>query len=245
MITGGHMATNGSTSGGGSSWSKLAIGLLAAAGIIAAVVIGAMVLTGGDGGDESAAPPSSIAQQQADSAASESAPTDAPTQPGGSDGGSSGGSSGEVGASGADQVPLGDSETGAAIRRLAPNYGADGDGAVECMEQNTVGGFTDEELAIIRENPNAATWPPGLPEKFAAVLEECIPLEPFYLAQFGSFTFEDPACPRIMTDLVLDSWSWAIFIRKGILDADESIKLEAEFDAFVSNGYAANKCFAA
>ena len=220
--------------------SKLAIGLIAAAAIVAAVVVGVVVTSGGDDAT-SAGPATSSETGGVEQTAQDSEPGDGPSGEA-----TPGTDSSNDGADGSDQVEaptFADGPTAEAVRDIAPDYDADGDGAVECIEQNTVGGFTDEELRIIAENPNAATWPPGLGEKFAAVLEECIPLEPFYLAQFSMFSWQDNACIGIMTDYVLTAYSWAIFIVRGVLDEKERPALQAEFDLYVSNGYAAKNCY--
>ena len=203
--------------------SKTAIGLIAAAAIVAALVIGVVVVGGSD-----------------EPAASGTSTTSSSDAPGGDAPSSTDGATDAVERA---APSFSDGPTAEAIRDIAPNYDTDGDGAVECIEQNTVGGFTEEELRIIYENPNASTWPPGLGEKFAAVLEECIPLEPYYLAQFSMFSWQDASCIRIMTDYVLSAYSWAVFIVKGVLDDDQRPALQAEFDLYVSNGYAAKNCF--
>ena len=200
--------------------SKTAIGLIAAAAILAGVV-GFVVLS--SGGEDQAADTTTTTTL----GAVEGQSNDQDPEPTGDQ----------------QSQSVANSRTADAIRTIAPNYDADGDGAVECMEQNTVGGFTDEERTIIWENPNASTWPPGLGEKFAAVLEECIPLEPYYLNQFSMFSWQDNACIRIMTDYVLAAYSWAEFIVKGVLDEKQRPALQAEFDTYVGNGYAAKGCF--
>lgn len=224
------MADGSTPPTGSGGFSKIAIGL-----VLGALVVGGgvawVIFAGGDDGGE-AAPASSTEQDETGGSAS-----DDDTQDVSSD-------EAQDTASG-NAASFADSATAEVVRDIAPNYDTDGDGAVECIEQNTVGGFTEEELAIIHDNPNASTWPPGLGEKFAAVLEVCIPLRPFYEAEFGSYSFEDPDCVATMTDYVLSTYSWAEFIRKGVMDDKERPKLQAEFDAFVSNGYAAKGCFAA
>jgi len=95
----------------------------------------------------------------------------------------------------------------------SPHYGVDGYAALNCIEQNVVGGFTEEEMNIIRDDPTATSWPPGLGEKYAAVLEECIPLEPWYLDSFSRYTWVDPACIQTMTDWVLARYNWVRLIQ--------------------------------
>lgn len=209
-----------------SGFAKVAIGLVAAA-LVVGVGLATVFVIGGD--DEAPTDPQAAISESGD---------DSP-----SDGTGAGNSDADPDSQ--PQSDFADSPTGEVVRAIAPEYGADGDTAVHCIEQNSVGGFTDEELAIIRSDPNASNWPPGLGEKFAEVLEQCIPLEPFYLASFGAFTFSDPGCVQAMTDHVLSRYSWAQFIFKGVLDEDLRPVLQAEFDAHVTAGYEAKNCYSA
>ena len=205
-------------------WSKLAIGLVAAAGIVGAAVIGLLVFGGGD--DEVADAQVSTTQgANGPPDASSSDGTERPTDPA-STAGFSGSNAAQV------------------IKDIAPNYGVDGDAAVNCIEQNVVGGFTDEELQIIHDDPTATSWPPGLGEKYATVLEECIPLEPWYLDAFSRYSWIDNSCIQTMTTWVLTRYDWVKFIQDGVMgNTEQREKLQKEFDAYVGQGYEAKQCY--
>ncbi|MGI9666263.1 MAG: hypothetical protein ACR2N2_04060 [Acidimicrobiia bacterium] len=219
--------------------------LVVAIGVVALGALVVVFVVAQNGGtEEPLSAPSSTSgnQNEGQESQAESQATDTESQEANTAGDDGDAVGGEASGSGSTET-FGDSATAAALKNIAPAYGADGDTAVSCIDSNVAGGFTDEELRIIHDDPNAATWPPGLAEKFASVLETCIPLEPFYKMQFGAFQFENAACVDIMTSYVLAAYSWTVFLLKGILDADQYAKLQAEFDAYVGAGYAANNCF--
>ncbi len=204
--------------------SKTAIGLLAAAAIVAAGAIGFLLFSGDEDGGETAQPQSNEqAPSQDVSTAEEDASPDESAR---------------------EAEAFSDSPTARAIKEIAPDYGVDGDTAVRCMEENTVGGFTEEELAIIKEDPTATSWPPGLAEKYAAVLESCIPLDPWYFERFDYYIYTTPGCPRAMTDYVLNVYNWTEFILKGVMGPEsKQLQLEKEFENYVELGYEVNKCY--
>lgn len=219
------MSNSGSTNTSG-SWSKWAIGLVAAAAIVGAAVVGFLVFGGGEGPNDPAAAPAPNTQSENQDNDSTNEDSDPPTE--------------------SESATAGFTESAAAqvVKEIAPNYGVDGDAAVNCMEQNVVGGFTEEELAIIHDDPTATSWPPGLAEKYAAVLEECIPLEPWYLDAFSRYSWVDAGCIQTMTDWVLARYDWVKFIQDGVMgNQQQREQLQAEFDAYVNQGYEAKKCY--
>lgn len=137
------------------------------------------------------------------------------------------------------------SAPGLAALGIVADFGADPDPAVQCIANGLGLRATTYDELMAMANPDVSTWPGDLAERYAQVLEECVPLEPFYLGWFGSFDFEDPECVRIMTDHVLANWSWLRFLEMGILDPELRPALQTRFDGFVSDGYGEKGCFAA
>ena len=132
-----------------------------------------------------------------------------------------------------------------AVGAVAATFGVDRGDAQACILDGLTDRNTTQAEYEAMANPDISTWPPGLAEAKAEILEECIDLEKYYLAWFGSFEFQDEACVGIMTDHVLANWSWLRFLEMGILDPVLRPLLDAEFAAFVSAGYGEKGCFAA
>lgn len=137
------------------------------------------------------------------------------------------------------------SDAMSALGAAAASFGVDGGEARGCIGTGLSDRNTSDAEYRAMMNPDVSTWPAGLAEAKAQILEDCVPLEPYYLAWFGSFDFQDDACVRVMTDHVLANWSWLRFLEMGILDDVLRPLLDAEFAAFVTAGYGEKGCFAA
>ena len=126
-------------------------------------------------------------------------------------------------------------------------YVLDGGLDIACLSSGLAEHITDVQTYLAFATTEHTTWPPGLVEAYAEVLEVCVPLEPFYLAQFGQYNFVDPGCPATMTSHVLTSYSWLRFIQEGILSPDPGVQAQgqARFDQHVNEGYGIYGCVAA
>ncbi|MEM7274165.1 MAG: hypothetical protein AAF547_13860 [Actinomycetota bacterium] len=118
--------------------------------------------------------------------------------------------------------------------------------ALRCVANGlALRGATADDLAQL--SLSAGEWRDGLLELYAQVLDECVPLEPYYLERFGLFEYTKDGCPRIMTDYVLGRWSWERFLRDGITDASAAVRdgVRRVFEDDVNAGYVRNECLAA
>ncbi|MDJ0961597.1 MAG: hypothetical protein QNJ88_13145 [Acidimicrobiia bacterium] len=204
------------------------------------VILGAILAATwlGSGNDE---------PQDRDTAASESNPLSAlPNAP--SEGATDTGRSpaAEPGdASAGVRVAFPNSPAGGYAAEIAAAFGMDADEVVGCLANGmALRGTTDTELETM-ENPDVSTWPAGLADRYAEVLETCLPLEPYYLGWFRQFEFQDPACVRVMTNHVLANYSWLRFLNEGILDRDLRPQQQSNFNTFVLAGYGEKGCSAA
>lgn len=125
---------------------------------------------------------------------------------------------------------------------VAGQFGGDVDEFTSCVNDEVEFWATDEGIAAMA-NPDISTWPDGVAEFYADVLEFCLPLEPYYLDLFGQFEFFDSACPRVMTNQVIGSYSWLRFLEEGILDPDKGQQIQTDFDLFVARKYQETQCF--
>lgn len=135
--------------------------------------------------------------------------------------------------------------TGSGIGEYTPDVPL----ALDCIG----GSLTDPERGGTAEDLHTLVtveyrqWPDAVVELYAAALEDCIRLEPYYMEKFSAFDYTRDGCPADMTAYVLETYSWAEFIRGGILDTDPAVRnaLQLMFDGFVNNGYGINECFQA
>lgn len=127
------------------------------------------------------------------------------------------------------------------------SYVLDGTLDIACLSEGMAALIPDVATYVVFATSDYAGWPPGLVESYAEVLEVCVPLEPFYLAQFGQYNFIDPGCPATMTNHVLVAYSWLRFIQEGILSPDPVVQAagQGRFDQHVNEGYGIYSCAAA
>jgi hypothetical protein len=127
------------------------------------------------------------------------------------------------------------------------SYVLDGTLDIACLSEAMAAHIPDVATYVVFATLDYAAWPPGLVESYAEVLEVCVPLEPFYLAQFGQYNFIDPGCPATMTNHVLIAYSWLRFIQEGILSPDPVVQAagQGRFDQHVNEGYGIYGCAAA
>ena len=139
------------------------------------------------------------------------------------------------------------SNTGNAAAAGLTAFSNQPDEALDCVAHQMVSAAAPEQLDVALTTADYRAWPPALVELYAAALGECAPLRPFYQARFGAFEFRRDSCVTDMTDYVLNTYSWSVFIAEGILDSDPVLRQQRQaiFDQFVNQGYAATECFAA
>lgn len=123
-------------------------------------------------------------------------------------------------------------------------YVFDGTLDVACLSSGMAVHIPDIATYILFATADHSSWPSGLVEAYAEVLEICVPLEPFYLAQFGQYDFTDGNCPVTMTNHVLTFYSWLLFIQEGIISSDAEKQRDglARFNDHVNRGYTSNVC---
>lgn len=138
-----------------------------------------------------------------------------------------------------------DSPTGVAATDGLAGFVPEPAAAVQCIAARLGGQLStvDEYRAIT--SSDYTTWTPHVTDSYASVLEACVKLRPFYLDQFAQFDFQRSTCPTEMTDYVLTSYSWKVFITEGMLDTNPILRDEsrAAFNRFVNDGYESIDCF--